>query len=41
MTQTFTAVVKQEGDSWIGWIEEVPGAIVKKPRAKNCWRLCV
>jgi predicted RNase H-like HicB family nuclease len=25
MQQTFTAVVKQEGDSWIGWIEEVPG----------------
>jgi hypothetical protein len=25
MTQTFTAVVKQEGDSWIEWIEEVPG----------------
>lgn len=25
MQQTFTTVVKQEGDSWIGWIEEVPG----------------
>ena len=25
MKQTFTAVVKQEGDSWFGWIEEVPG----------------
>ena len=25
MTQTFTAVVKQDGESWIGWIEEVPG----------------
>lgn len=25
MKQTFTAVVKHEGDSWIGWIEEVPG----------------
>ena len=25
MKQTFTAVVKQDGDSWIGWIEEVPG----------------
>ena len=21
----FTAVVKQDGDWWIGWIEEVPG----------------
>jgi predicted RNase H-like HicB family nuclease len=24
MKQTLTAVVKQEGDSWFGWIEEVP-----------------
>lgn len=23
--QTFTAVVKNEGNCWIGWIEEVPG----------------
>ena len=22
----YTAVVKQEGDWWIGWIEEIPGA---------------
>ena len=21
----YTAVVKQEGDIWIGWVEEVPG----------------
>jgi len=25
MNQTFTAMVKQDGQSWIGWIEEVPG----------------
>ncbi len=25
MKQTYTAVVKQEADWWIGWIEEVPG----------------
>lgn len=25
MHQTYTAVVKQEADAWIGWIEEVPG----------------
>ena len=25
MKNTFTAVVKQDGDWWIGWIEEVPG----------------
>ena len=23
--QTYTAVVKQDGPWWIGWIEEVPG----------------
>ena len=25
MSNTYTAVVKQDGDWWIGWIEEVPG----------------
>ena len=25
MTQTYTAVVNQDADWWIGWIEEVPG----------------
>ena len=25
MQQSFTAVLKHEADSWIGWIEEVPG----------------
>ena len=23
--ERFTAVVKQEGEWWIGWVEEVPG----------------
>ncbi len=25
MNATFTAIVKQRGDWWVGWIEEVPG----------------
>ena len=25
MNQTYTAVVKQDAQWWIGWIEEVPG----------------
>jgi len=25
MATEYTAVIKQEGDCWIGWIEEVPG----------------
>ena len=25
MQNEFTAVVKQDGDWWIGWIEEIPG----------------
>jgi predicted RNase H-like HicB family nuclease len=25
MNAQYTAVVKQDGDWWIGWIEEVPG----------------
>lgn len=24
-TQNYTAAIKQDGDWWIGWIEEVPG----------------
>ncbi len=25
MNTEYTAVIKQQGDWWIGWIEEVPG----------------
>ena len=25
MANTYTAVTKQQGEWWIGWIEEVPG----------------
>jgi predicted RNase H-like HicB family nuclease len=25
MNNEYTAVIKQDGDWWIGWIEEVPG----------------
>jgi predicted RNase H-like HicB family nuclease len=25
MRQEYTAVLKQDGDWWIGWIEEIPG----------------
>lgn len=25
MKSTYTGIVKQRGDWWIGWIEEVPG----------------
>lgn len=25
MSSAYTAVVKQDGDWWVGWIEEVPG----------------
>jgi len=25
MNQSYTAVVKQAGEWWVGWIEEVPG----------------
>lgn len=25
MNPTYTAIVKNDGDWWIGWIEEVPG----------------
>ncbi|HZH30869.1 MAG TPA: hypothetical protein VEY11_08910 [Pyrinomonadaceae bacterium] len=25
MQNTYTAVVKQDGDWWIGWVKEIPG----------------
>jgi predicted RNase H-like HicB family nuclease len=25
MSNTYTAIIKQDGDCWIGWIEEIPG----------------
>jgi predicted RNase H-like HicB family nuclease len=25
MANTYTAIMKQDGEWWIGWIEEVPG----------------
>jgi predicted RNase H-like HicB family nuclease len=25
MPNTYTAITKQDGDWWIGWIEEIPG----------------
>jgi len=31
MKNTFTAVVKQDGPWWIGWIEEVPGINCQEP----------
>ncbi len=31
MNQTYTAVVKQDGRWWIGWIEEVPGVNCQEP----------
>ena len=26
MVNTFTAVFEQDGDWWLGWVEELPGA---------------
>ena len=26
MTAEFTAIVKKDGEWWVGWIEEIPGA---------------
>jgi len=23
---TFTAIIKKDGDWWLGWVEEIPGA---------------
>jgi predicted RNase H-like HicB family nuclease len=31
MQQTYTAVVKHDDGTWIGWIEEVPGVNCQEP----------
>ncbi|HIJ69538.1 MAG TPA: type II toxin-antitoxin system HicB family antitoxin [Deltaproteobacteria bacterium] len=31
MNEEYTGVLKQEGDWWIGWIEEVPGVNCREP----------
>jgi len=35
MSQTYTAVVKQDGDWWIGWIEEIPGVNCQERTREN------
>ena len=31
MQAQYTAVVKQDGEWWIGWIEEIPGVNCQEP----------
>jgi predicted RNase H-like HicB family nuclease len=31
VSQTYTAVIKQSGAWWIGWIEEIPGVNCQEP----------
>jgi len=33
--QTYTAVIKQEEDSWIGWFEEIPGVNCQEASRKE------
>lgn len=35
MEQTYTAVIKQEGHDWIGWIAEVPGVNCQEATRKE------
>jgi predicted RNase H-like HicB family nuclease len=30
IVQNYTAIIKEDGDWWIGWIEEMPGAIAQE-----------
>jgi predicted RNase H-like HicB family nuclease len=34
MKSIYTAIVKQDGDWWIGWIEEIPGVNCQE-RSRN------
>jgi hypothetical protein len=31
MNKEYKAIIKQEGDWWIGWVEEVPGVNCQEP----------
>jgi len=33
---SYTAILKQDGDFWIGWVEEVPGVNAQE-RTKEAW----
>jgi len=35
MLNTYTAITKQDGDWWIGWIEEIPGVNVQERSRKE------
>ena len=42
MHSEYTAVIKQEDDFWVGWIEEIPGVNCKEEtREKLMETLCV
>ena len=31
----YTAIIKQDGDWWIGWIQEVPGVNCQEPTCEE------
>jgi hypothetical protein len=35
MNNQYTAVIKQDGDWWIGWIVEVPGVNCQEPNREK------
>jgi predicted RNase H-like HicB family nuclease len=35
MSQQYTAVIKKEGDWWIGWVEEIPGVNCQEPTRED------
>ena len=41
MNQNHAAVIKQQANCWIGWIEEVPRVNCQEETRRNCWALCV
>lgn len=40
MSHEYTAVLKQDGGWWIGWIEEIPGVNYQEKTGKNSSRRC-
>lgn len=40
MNNQYTAIIKEAGDWWVGWIEEVPGVNCQE-RSKNELMVCL
>ena len=41
MAASYSAVIHQDGEWWIGWVEEIPGVNFRVERERNFWTIYV